>query len=270
MIAKEAAVPVVRALGVLRREPGRILLILAHMRSGSSLLQHVLASNPAVIGRGERNKSYRTPWDLDRLVVDVCANQKVVPKKELTFVDQINHGRLIERESILVHPRVKKIFLLREPFGAIGSIVHVLGKHYDIDLDRAVRYYVNRLRELRGYAEAESSRSKQFFLTYGDLVGDARGRVLSSLGDFLGLERELAEDYRTFSFTGRSGDPGPKILSGRISSEGSVWPLELDAGRNREVLEAFEGCVESLERFCLVPAEGTGPVLPRVGSRIGA
>lgn len=251
VVAKEAAVPFVKALGVLRRDPGRILLILAHMRSGSTLLQHVLASHPSIFGRGERNKPYRTPWDLDRLVVDVCAHQKVLPGKHAIFVDQLNHGRFLLDETLLAHPRVKKVFLMREPFGTIGSIVHVLGNYYDVDVDRAVDYYVSRLEELRGYAEAGSGSDNQFFLTYGDLVGEERRGVLSALGAFLGLEGELREDYRTFGFTGRSGDPGERIFSGRISGETSEWPLEIEDDRRRELENLFSGCVESLGRSCL-------------------
>jgi hypothetical protein len=250
-LAKGAAVPIVRALGAFRREPGRILLLLAHMRSGSSLLHHVLASNPTIFGRGERNKPYRTTWDLDRLVVDVCANQKVLPGKNAIFVDQVNHGRFTPNESILSHPRVEKIFLIREPFGAIGSLVHVLGKYYDLDLDRAVDYYVSRLKELRRYAEAEADKGHQFFLTYGDLVGERRAQVLRSLGEYLGLEQGLGEAYRTFSFTGMSGDPGEKIFSGRISGESREWPLDLDDGRRRDLRSVFDECVEGLGRTCL-------------------
>src|SRR5690606_22826234 len=45
----------------------RFLIVVAHARSGSSLLVHLLHANPAIFGIGEHHVSYDTPHDLQRL-----------------------------------------------------------------------------------------------------------------------------------------------------------------------------------------------------------
>ena len=39
------------------------VFIVAHMRSGSSLLEHILSSNPEIIGAGEQSRIYATNTD---------------------------------------------------------------------------------------------------------------------------------------------------------------------------------------------------------------
>jgi len=50
-----------------RGQPYRILLILSHMRSGSSLLTHLLNSNPEIIGYGETHIQYASEQDFKKL-----------------------------------------------------------------------------------------------------------------------------------------------------------------------------------------------------------
>src|SRR5262245_57001546 len=50
-------------------KPASTILILGHMRSGSTLLLHILLTNPEVIGCGERNAVYRSPEDFDKLEI---------------------------------------------------------------------------------------------------------------------------------------------------------------------------------------------------------
>ena len=50
----------------------RYVFILAHMRSGSTLLAHLLASHPDFVGAGETKVCYRTPADLPQLILKTC------------------------------------------------------------------------------------------------------------------------------------------------------------------------------------------------------
>ena len=47
----------------------RFVFILGHMRSGSSLLAHILASHRNIARRGEAHISYQTVEDLPRLSI---------------------------------------------------------------------------------------------------------------------------------------------------------------------------------------------------------
>ncbi|MDY7013544.1 MAG: sulfotransferase family protein, partial [Cyanobacteriota bacterium] len=54
-----------------RLQPYRVLFILSHMRSGSSLLTHILNSNPEIIGYGETHLQYSSEADFKRLMLKV-------------------------------------------------------------------------------------------------------------------------------------------------------------------------------------------------------
>lgn len=246
---KSALVPVARASRRLRRDPGRVVLVLAHMRSGSSLLHHLLISNPALFGRGERNQAYRSTVDFDRLFVDVCATQRRWLPAGAHVCDQVNHGRFVVDETLLLNPRVRKILLVREPRPALASMVHVLGQHYGFGVEAALDHYVTRLRDLRRYAEHDDRR-RQFVLTYDELVGPQRRDVLHALSAFLELPQPLDERYEIFDFTGRSGDPSARIRAGRITDEPSTWTLELPEQRARELQAEYEECVAVLRQSC--------------------
>lgn len=242
--------PAWRALARWRADPGRVVLLLAHMRSGSSLLHHILISHGTVFGRGERNRAYRAPADFDRLFVDVCAHRRCWLPRGAFACDQLNHGRFVEDETLLRHERVRKVFLVREPRGALASMLHVLGRHYGLERDAAVEYYLTRLGELRRYAEQDDDPRRQFCLTYDDLVGPRRGEVLAALGAFLELPRPLEERYRVFDFTGRAGDPSPRIRAGRVLPGSQAPEPELTTAQRGAVHAAYEACRESLLRRC--------------------
>jgi len=237
------------------RQRGTVL-VLAHMRSGSTLLQHLLLSDPTLWGRGERNRRYASVDDLDRLVVDVCAFHRRLPRVRDRFVDQINHDPLVASEDVLAHPRVRRIFLIREPIGALGSMIHVLGKHYAWTPEQCLDYYVARLGTLERYAR-QAPRGTQMGLTYGELVGTERHDVLGRLSRFLDLEDELGDAYPIFSFTGRSGDPGATIRGGRIAPRDAPRPIELTKEQVGQAQEAFRRCRDTLAECCV-----SGPDLP--------
>lgn len=227
-------------------EPPRVVWILAHMRSGSSLLQHLLISHPRIFGCGERNATYGSERDLDRLAVDVYYRRRELWRRYPLLVDQINHDRFLIDESLLDHPRVCPIFLIRRPEDAVASMVDVLGRHYGMTRQQAVDYYVERLDALARYAELCRH---AFFLTYEDLLENTR-EILADLTTFLELKSPLVEQYQTFSFTGRSGDPSPRIHSGRVVTEPSRPPLELTPDELTRLHRAHEGCVRRPKQHC--------------------
>lgn len=253
--AKEALLPLARAARWGRGGPDRVVLVLGHMRSGSSLLHHLLVSHPLVLGRGERSKPYRSEADFDRLLVDVWAHRRRLPPPEATLCDQVNHGRLLPAEGLLLHPRVRKVFLVREPRPAVASLVHVLGHLSASPLAQATDHYLSRLADLRRNAGQDPDRARQFFLTYESLTGPARQTVLAALSAFLGLDPPLQESYRVFDFTGQRGDRSERIRTGRISSEASRWTIDLPPRLEAELWQARAECLAALERSCSGVAE---------------
>lgn len=205
----------------------RIALVLSHMRSGSSLLLHLLLQHPDVAGAGERNQRYRSHRDFDRLAADAYLAQRRFPRRARVFVDQINHDRFLDRPSLLEDAEVRPVFLLRRPKASLASMVRVLGRHYDFDLDAAERYYRRRLAGLGRLAEG-TPRNRAIVIRYEGLV-DRPEPALAKLAAHLELgPPRLDSTYPTHRFTGRSGDPSPRIRHGRIAP-GPTRDLALSA-----------------------------------------
>src|SRR5881397_3756704 len=140
----------IRWLGV---PPLPAVFIMGHMRSGSTLLLHILLTNPELIGCGERNALYRSSEDLDKLEIAARISQRAPFRRVRYAVDQINHDRLTPSLELLRDERVRCIFLMREPIATIQSIVNLTRTFYDPwTAQRAVDYYSERLQTLAHYA----------------------------------------------------------------------------------------------------------------------
>ena len=231
------------------REPQRAVLLFAHMRSGSTLLHHLLISHPEIIGRGERNEVFAGSRDLDRLKLDVYLHRGQFFRVHRFVADQINHNRFLKSEALLNHPHVRTIFLIREPQASVASMVRVLGRYYGTNVEQATAYYADRLKTLTRYAGQIQDRSRAFFLTYSDLVLNTEA-TLRALQSFLGLSTRLTEEYRLFDFTGSQGDPSPHIMSGRILHQRAGYQIDLDRKVLEQLLEAYHNCQVAMRSAC--------------------
>ena len=233
--------------------PRRFVWILSHMRAGSSLLHHLLISHPSFLGCGERNAAYRMPRDLDRSAVDMYYRRRQLWTRSPGFVDQINHTRFVPDRSVLQDSRLQVIFLLRRPDHAIASMADVLGRHYGMTGTQAAEYYLERVPALAADAESLDDPERAFGLTYEDLI-DNTAAALEDLSHFLGLAQPLTDHYRTFTFTGKSGDPSPRIQAGRIvASEPRRLP-PLDSALWEEAETVYLEARSRLWRCCQSPA----------------
>lgn len=246
---RRAALAYLERREVRRSEPPRVVWLLGHMRSGSTLLMHLLSSHPQVLGAGERNSTYTSTADLRRLAVDAAYLRRKLLRRYDWVVDQINHSRFLAAEELLDHSQVHRVFLVREPLASLASMVEVLGPLYGMTVQDAVDYYLERLPALASYARRAGDESRSFFLTYDDLV--TRPAVaLPLLSGFLRLRTPLSERYRCFDFTGQRGDPSPRIASGRILGHRLRQPLELEPEVEAAVREAHARCIRTLGAHC--------------------
>lgn len=241
-----------------RSEPPRIVWLLGHMRSGSTLLMHLLSSHPHVLGAGERNATYSSTRDLRRLTVDAAYLRRQLFRRYDWIVDQINHNRFLAAEELLDHPDVYRVFLVREPLASLSSMVEVLGPLYGMTVRQAVAYYLDRLPALERYARRGVDGSRSFFLTYDDLVARP-AEALPLLSSFLRLPTPLSDRYRRFDFTGRRGDPSDRIASGRILGKRPQRPLDLEPAVVAAVEEAYARCARALAEHCKTLPTG-GPL----------
>jgi len=236
-----------------RADPARIIWLLGHMRSGSTLLMHLLSSHPEILGAGERNATYSTSDDLHRLVVDAAYQRREFFRRYGYVVDQINHSRFLASEELLDHPRLYRIFLVREPTASLASMNETFGPLYDTSPGELVEYYLERLPALERDARQASNRSRSLFLTYEELVGRP-AETLSCLAAFLDLRSPLSERYELFDFTGKKGDPSSRISSRQILPDRPRGSTALAPAVEQRLQAAHSRCLRVLRDRCETPA----------------
>jgi hypothetical protein len=189
----------------------RYIFILGHVRSGSTLLSHILASHPDVVGAGETHTSYSAPADLRNLVLNTCELLHRPILKERYIVDQINHDYVADdvlRSEVIT----KCIVLLREPKATLQSMasLKLWPERQALDL------YTDSLNRLTHYSTI--LRQRALLVEYDDLV-DKADITLGNITEFLGLSPPLTQNYATHRMTARIdgfGDPSPNIKKGEI------------------------------------------------------
>lgn len=196
------------------------LFIVGHMRSGSSLLTHILNSNPDIIGFGENHLSYWKPKHLDRCIANTLQH---LGRKEITeryVLDKILHGSHKISPTFLKSEQFRLIFLIREPRGTLASMLRLSRERPKFlwnDYERASRYYIKRLHQISGLAALERFHERAIYLTHEQLI-DRSAKVFAGVEGFLDLQTPLSEEYELMPTTGRPGvgDPTHRIKAGRI------------------------------------------------------
>jgi hypothetical protein len=200
-----------------QRRPYRFIFIISHMRSGSSLLTHLLTSNPAICGYGETHRRYYAEINFKALVGNVLYTLRDGPLagNEKYVLDKVLHNHLLSprRLRALQDERFRVIFLLREPYATLSSAVQTL----HLPVAQAVDYYLKRVARLEEDALVLTPHTSCVALTYDQLLHRTE-EVFRLLEEFLGLDHPLTETYQVLPTTGKAriGDPSAKIQAGRI------------------------------------------------------
>lgn len=185
------------------------------MHFGSTLLLHILNTNPEIIGYGKRHRKYRALEDLAELTFDLHCSFNRLVATERYVMDKVLNDYVLNRE-LLKEDYMRVVFLVRKPQEALSSILGLdLGA--DRKEERALERYVKPLQVVEEYARMMDDSSRAFFLTYEHLLYDT-GRTLEGLQQFLELQQPLSKEYKTMWSTGKKGigDPTEKIETGRI------------------------------------------------------
>lgn len=202
----------------------RFLFILGHQRSGSSLLVHLLCSNPAIVGYGEQHFRYYAPADLytSALRIHLHADPHVWRDRTRYVLDKVLHRAYIRDVDVLQHDAARIIFILREPLRALTSMIN--GKP---EPERALQHYEDQLAWIGSLSTSLPS-ERWTAVTYQDLTQQAEA-TLHRLTHFLDLAEPLTPRYALMSQTGAwgAGDVGPLIRTGRIL-ENKDQPLHPD------------------------------------------
>jgi hypothetical protein len=244
------------------RPPFKYIFILSHMRSGSTLLVHLLSSHPKIAGFGEVGIMYRSPAELDELLLKLSDFYKQ-PRLTQTFaLDKLLQNVLLEDRSILNRDDVYPLFLLRDPEQALPSIGHVYthvypkaAPHLAGDLTSATEYYRARLACLSDYARSIQGKERAGFITHNQLLTETES-VFAFLQNWLHLETPFREEYRTHQATGKAGigDFSDTIKEGRIVRGEKHEYAAVPPENMQQARAAFSECERVLRQCCAVPS----------------
>jgi hypothetical protein len=242
-------------LVLLQRASGhrqRYLLALSQMRSGSTLLHHLLQTSPEIIGAGETLRSLRSPMDLRRLALHAHASTGSILPWRRYVADQINHTAALPDAALLENADVSVVFLVREPRGAIGSTIQHLGRNYGWTLNHCIEYYCERTQSLCTLAEAlgRTRPRHALALNYEALTSNTLS-VLTAMHQHLGLTHALAPDYALHSYSGQRGDPSANIRAGTVLPANCHDELELTPAVEQQLRRHYERVLEALDRHCV-------------------
>jgi hypothetical protein len=177
------------------------------MRSGSTLLTHLLTNHQSANGYAETGLTYSTPEDFKKLAPTICRYLHRVYLPEPILVDQVNHNRQLSDEAVLGLDRA--VIISRNESDAIKSLM----KTFKLSEEQAREYYTGRVARLKECAKLLGTRA--ISITYENLVQQPE-KTLAILTEFLQFNPPLSAEYKTKRTTGRVSDNSPLLRSGRI------------------------------------------------------
>jgi hypothetical protein len=217
-------------VGVAWPTPRRFVFILSHMRSGSSLLTHILTNNAEVFGYGECHVPHTSLKGLREVSFKTAVRLRTFPPRDEWLLDKILHNSLPIDDGLLQSRAGRFVFLLRAPEATLRSLLSLRRWVKDSSIrnpQQALTYYLARLAHLRQLASAIPA-ERALLVHYEDLLQQTDG-VLRSLERHLDLSSPLTEEYDVTRTTGRKsiGDPSPVIRSGSIRRDLSSAEVDL-------------------------------------------
>jgi hypothetical protein len=226
----------------------KIILILGHIRSGSSLLQHLLISNPQITGFGENHMSYEGFEDFTQLACNTLWCLRTLRMPETYWVDKIVHLRSFNiSERILKDNNVFTVFMVRDPLASIQSIF----KNSTDVLPVSIQYYSEMMNELECYGRLIPDKKHGFFLTYDQLLNET-DTVLTGLSQYLKLDPPLDDTYDLLPTTGKSsyGDWSENIKSGKIVKLPGDHSIKIPDESIAPAAAAYNRCRMTLKTYC--------------------
>lgn len=197
------------------------ILLLSHMRANTSLLGHVLGSNPEINGYYELHIGYYSWKSFIRQKLTYCCEHIIKKNSRYVFDKVLHNDHFINTE--LFHPRHSKIIImLREPSSTINSIINLYKKndshHEYATIEGAVAYYSLRLEQL---CQLSGQFHGRYLYMDAEAITQATDSTLSKLTSWLELKSPLTKRYQIQKKTGKkkAGDSSDKMMSGIIQKK---------------------------------------------------
>lgn len=184
----------------------RCVLLLGHMRCGSTALANVLCAHPAISGYGESHIEHGAPSAPGRLVLNQIGAGRWKPTARYLF-DKILHDHLDDGVPPAFFT-ARAVFLTRDPEPAITSILALfasLGSREYPDPASATAYYTARLARLAALW-GRFPPERRLALRYETLTAEPDA-TLACVSRFLALDPPLTNHYRATPTRRGAGDP---------------------------------------------------------------
>lgn len=228
------------------------------MRSGSSLLVHVLNTNPQIIGFGETKTVYDGNDSLDQLLSKVSTffDRKRLDEKYL--LEKIVQDELITSDEILKRKDVRCIFLVRDAERTLPSITDMytnifptLHENWTSGENEAFTYYRDRLNRLADIAESIPAENKSIVLTYSELLENTAA-TFELLRQALEIREPFKESYDMHKATGVAGigDFSPEISKGVIIKDNPKSSFAVSQHLIDEGKVAYQEALQRLRKVC--------------------
>ncbi|MEL4896994.1 sulfotransferase family protein [Crocosphaera sp. Alani8] len=231
-----------------RKSPFRILFVLSHMRSGSSLLTHLLNSNPEIIGYGETHINYSSELDFEKLMFKVYWTIKDYKMNHKYVLDKVLHNHKFLADDFLISEQVYSIFLIRKPQRTLASILEIK-PHWSEE--KALNYYEERLEILESYAKLINNKKQSLLITSDQLINQT-DLVFNKFQKFLQTKESFSEQYETLRTTGRKGigDSSENIKAGYIIRNRRESDTKFSGELVEKATDSFKQCLTTLSNYC--------------------
>jgi len=245
------------ATEMVTRGNNEFIFILAMPRSGSTLLTHILTSNPDIDGIGETKLKPTSFAGLQRIVgkTRYLLKQYGIPYEDDSryILDKLVHNELLAPDDVsyLEGDQFKIIFLIRNPHDTVQSLLKAMKSK---KIDNAIKTYESRADTLNQYVQQLGPQKTCLFLTFDQLI-NCTGQVFKILEQYLEISQPLSEKYDTTEATGNFalGDNSKNIQSGKIlrkNNEKKDQPF-IPAEKLKLAQQKFEACKEAMNQHCL-------------------
>ena len=223
--------------------------IVAHPRSGSTLLSLLLGEHDEICATGEHKVAYQNTRDLDALVSRARLRSASRVRSRYVLDKLVRNGHSLS-DDLLSHPNVRTIFLVRQLESTIASY----GTYFHGPLARPE----NALRHLRirldGMIElAEKVGDRGLFVHYDDII-DKSDETLAAISRHMELSEHLSSTYTVNRDTGNRswGDKSARLQTGAITAR-PERSVHLDATLAREAAEIHNAAVQRLRELTGAP-----------------
>ena len=231
-------------------KPHKHIFLLSHMRANTSVLGHIMGSNPAIAGYYEMHIGYYSWKSFFRQKLLYYQVHDYKPGTEYLF-DKVLHSYHRVEPGLLNQNDVKTLIAIREPEQTIKSIVNLFRTNFDSheyhSVEEATRYYCERVSHL---AEISCSINSYYFFDAACLKTNTN-QLLADLAEWLQLKTPLRPEYDQFEMTGKkdSGDRTANLTTGKLQSAKSDYSnISLQPDQLERATEAYRKAFDLLRK----------------------